>query len=235
MTSDALELAEVFARAARVLLSADDLEATLEKIVGLAAETIEACDFATLTIIDGRSVSSPAATDDVARAVDAIQYETGEGPCLDAIRERQVFRTGDLGTEARWPAFAHRAREETGVVSMLSFRLFVEEDTLGALNLYSKRAAAFDDDDVAVGAVFAAHAALAWSTARHDEHMEHAIASRDLIGQAKGILMSSEHLTADDAFDALRRASQHLNRKLVDVARDVADTGKLPPHAEPPR
>jgi transcriptional regulator with GAF, ATPase, and Fis domain len=228
-------LAEIFGRVARALLAAKDVDETLEQIAGLAVETIDGCDFAAMTIITGRSVDTPAATDDVARAVDAIQYETGEGPCLDAIRERQVFRTDDLATEDRWPAFAHRAEHETGIVSMLSFRLFVEDDTMGALNLYSKREAAFDDDAVAVGAVFASHAAVALSSARHDENMDRAIASRDIIGQAKGILMSNDHLDADAAFDALRSASQRLNRKLVDVATDVTKTGELPTNPDPPR
>jgi transcriptional regulator with GAF, ATPase, and Fis domain len=174
-------------------------------------------------------VSTPAASSDVPQKVDAIQYEVGEGPCLDAIREHEVFRTGDLGRERRWPRFSARAQKETGVTSMVCFRLFVEGDTLGALNLYSKVTDAFDDRATAVGSVFAAHAAVALSTALHDEQMEEALESRDVIGQAKGILMAREHVNADEAFDMLRRASQRVNVKLRDIARQIADSASDPP------
>ena len=117
---------------------------------------------------------------------------------------------------------------ETGVTSMLAFRLFAEADVMGALNLFSMQRDAFDDEAIAVGSVFAAHAAVALSTAREEHNLKEALMSRDLIGQAKGILMAREHVTADEAFEALQVASQHLNRKLRDVAFDVATTGQLP-------
>lgn len=108
---------------------------------------------------------TPAASDDVPAKVDAIQCEVGEGPCLDAIREHDVFQTDDLANEARWPDFARRAAAESGVASMLAFRLFLEADTMGALNLFSRDTAAFDAEDRAVGSIFGAHAAVALSAA----------------------------------------------------------------------
>jgi transcriptional regulator with GAF, ATPase, and Fis domain len=223
--------AETFAEVARALLAEEDVQHTLQKIVDLAVETIEGCDHAGITFMKGKNVSTAAASNDMPQKVDAIQYETGEGPCLDAIREHEIFRTHDLGSETRWPLFSTRAQAETGVTSMLSFRLFVDGDTLGALNLYSKAPDAFDDEACVVGSVFAAHAAVALSTALHDEQMEEALQSRDVIGQAKGILMAREGITADAAFDTLRRASQHLNLKLRDVADQVTHTGESPPSA----
>jgi transcriptional regulator with GAF, ATPase, and Fis domain len=212
---------EVFAEVARSLLAQDDVQHTLQRIVDLAVETVEGCDHAGISFLKGRTGSTPASSDDVPPLVDAIQYETGEGPCLDAIRNHEVYRTGDLGKEARWPQFSERAQRETGVTSMLSFRLFVAGDTLGALNLYSKGHDAFDDRAQAVGSVFAAHAAIALATAIHDEQMEEALRSRDVIGQAKGMLMAREGIDADTAFDMLRRASQRLNLKLRDVAARI--------------
>lgn len=219
---------ETFAEIARALLAEDDVQQTLQKIVDLAVETIAGCDHAGITFLKGKLVDTPAATDDVPRVVDAIQYQTGEGPCLSAIRDHEVFETGDLGHEGRWPNFAGRAQRETGVTSMLSFRLFIEGDTLGALNLYSKAADAFHERSRTVGLVFAAHAAVALSTALHDEQMEEALQSRDLIGQAKGILMAQGRVTAEEAFDMLKVASQGLNRKLRLVAEEVASTGAIP-------
>ena len=223
---------EKFAEMARSLLAERDVQHTLQKICDLAVETIDGCDHAGISFLKGKAVETPAASDDVPRVVDAIQYETGEGPCLDAIREAEVFESGDLGREHRWPNFASRAQRATGVTSMLSFRLFVEGDTLGALNLYSKAADAFDERSRTVGLVFAAHAAVALSSAMHDEQMEEALQSRDLIGQAKGILMAREGIAADQAFDMLRRASQRLNVKLRDVAGGIVERSAAPAGGE---
>src|SRR5687767_1768064 len=221
--------ADAFAEMARALLAEDDVQHTLQKICDMAVETIDGCDHAGISFLKGRKVETPAASDDVPRMVDVIQYEVGEGPCLDAIREHEVFQTGDLGRESRWPQIASRAQRETGITSMLCFRLFVEGDTLGALNLHSKAADAFGEESRTVGLVFAAHAAVALSSAIHDEQMEEALQSRDLIGQAKGILMAREGVTADQAFDMLRRASQRLNLKLRDVAGDIVSGSGPPP------
>lgn len=222
MEQTPVELAETFAAIARALLGEDDVEATLTTITSLAVKTIDGCDHAGISLIQGRTISTPAASDDVPVQVDAIQYETDEGPCLEAIREHETFRTGDLASEARWPEFSRRAAGETGVASMLSFRLFAETETMGALNLYSKQRGAFDDEAVAVGSVFATHAAVALAAAQRDEQMQKALQSRDVIGQAKGILMAQQDVSADEAFDILRRASQRMNIKVRELAERVA-------------
>jgi len=219
----------MFAEIARELLAEHDVQQTLQRIVDLAVETIDGCDHAGISFLKGKKVDTPAASDDVPRQVDNVQYETGEGPCLDAIRDHEVFQTGDLGAESRWPQFASRVQRETGITSMLCFRLFVAGDTMGSLNLCSKAADAFNDTSRTVGLVFAAHAAIALSTAIHEEQMDEALQSRDLIGQAKGILMAREGVTADQAFDMLRRASQRLNVKLRDVAGEMVHTTEAPP------
>ncbi len=238
MTSDAgpssTEVAEMFEQVARALASDTSVEATLDAIVRLAVEHLPACEFAGITMIVDRVVTSPASSHETPRILDAIQAEVDEGPCLDAIAEHQVFRTGDLTKETRWPRFAERAHRETGVTSIVSFRLFIEQDTMGALNLYATAVDAFDDTDVALGAVFAAHAAVALSSAQREEQLERKAASRDLIGQAKGILMAQSHIDEDAAFDLLRRASQRLNIKLTHVAEGVVHPPDQPDHAAHP-
>ena len=216
-------VAQMFGEVARSLATHEDQQATLTKIVHLAVEHLESCDFAGISLVDGRKITSPASSNDLPRIVDSIQSEVGEGPCLDAIKEHEVFQTGDLAAEERWPKFATRAHEETGVRSILSLRLFVEEATMGALNLYSTKPDAFDDTDVALGSVFAAHAAVAMSAARREENLERKADSRDLIGRAKGILMARSNLDDEQAFQLLRRASQRLNVKLIKVAEQVVD------------
>jgi serine phosphatase RsbU (regulator of sigma subunit) len=167
------DVARAFADVARALQAEQTAHLTMQKIVDLAPGSIEGCDHAGISLVVGQRIYTPAASDPVPVEVDRIQYATGEGPCLDAIRHHEVFVTDDLTEEVRWPHFSARAAAETGVRSMLSFRLFVEQDTLGSLNLYSRAPRAFGVDSRATGGVFAAHAAVALAAAQ-----EHDVAQR---------------------------------------------------------
>jgi transcriptional regulator with GAF, ATPase, and Fis domain len=220
-------LVERLADVAR-LLDTGSVHETLQRTVDLAVETIPGCEHAGISLVLGRKIATPATSDAVALRVDAVQYEVGQGPCLDAIAEHQTFHTDDLTQEARWPQFAARAHAETAVSSMLAFRLFARERTLGALNLFSEKKAAFGDEALEVGALFAALAAVALGAAQTEEGLEVALKNRDVIGQAKGILMERHRLSDDEAFQRLTRASQHLNVRLAAVAEDLARTGQEP-------
>lgn len=218
---------DVFAEVARSLAEQEDLASTLDRIVRLAVETVPGAEFAAVSMIRRRrEVETVAATDDVCRRVDEVQYSTGQGPCLRAIWEQEVVRIDDLSGTTDWPGFAGRA-VALGISSMLCFRLFVEDDTSGAVNLYARRAGAFDEQSERVGHVFAAHAAVAWDHARQVDGLSEAARSRAVIGQAQGILMGQRRITAEAAFTHLRSVSQRDNRKLRDVAQDVVDTGQL--------
>lgn len=220
---DDVELAQTLAEVARTLVDEDDVEATLRRICQLAVKTVESCRAAGLSIVEDGRITSRSTTDDLPRVVDEIQSRTGEGPCIDAIVEHEVFVTGSLATEKRWPRFAPQAHERTGVQSILGVRLFTTEKTMGALNLYSEDADAFDEHDVAVASVFAAHAAVALANARREEDLENKAATRDVIGMAKGIIMGRQHVSDEEAFEILRRASQRMNLKLREVAVRLVD------------
>ncbi len=230
---EAVHVAETFGEVARALAAHDDLETTLDKIVRLAVENLDACEHAGITRVQKREITSPASTGDIPRIVDRIQSETGEGPCVDAIKEHEVFQTGHLDGEHRWPSFSARAHQETGIRSILSLRLFIEEDTMGALNLYSTVPDAFDDTDVALGSVFAVHAAVAMSASRREQTLEDKAESRDVIGRAKGILMARSGVDDAQAFEMLKSASQRMNLKLRDVAQRIAEQKPQEP-PEPP-
>lgn len=232
-SDDVVQVAEVFATVARTLAEQqDDLAGSLEKIVHLAVDHLDACEFAGISLVEGRTITSPASSNDIPRKLDRIQSETGEGPCIDAIKDHEVFQTGDLRTEDRWPMFSSKGHEETGVASILSIRLFVEHDTMGALNLYSTTPNAFDDTDVALATVFAAHASVAMSASRRQEGLEKKAESRDVIGRAKGILIARSGVSDDEAFAMLKAASQRMNVKLRDIAQTITEQKPMP--ATPP-
>jgi hypothetical protein len=165
-----------------------------------------------------------------------MQQTAGEGPCLDALASRSVVYAGDLIDDDRYPVYGPQAAA-AGVRSILAHALQVD-DIDGALNLYSRLPEAYGVTDRAKGVILTALAGFAVSAAvgRRDDHerldnLQEALQTRDVIGQAKGILMERERITAEQAFDVLRRASQHLNEKLRDIAQQVVDTGELPPGA----
>ncbi|HSP03039.1 MAG TPA: GAF and ANTAR domain-containing protein [Acidimicrobiales bacterium] len=216
-------LATTFADVARALLSDNDLDSVLNRIAAVAVEEVGGCESAGIDLIEKQVVRCVAWTSETARQMGEIQNEAGEGPCLSAIREHETFRSDDLEHEDRWPQFAQRARTEMDVRSMLGFRLFAEEDTMGALNLHSSKPDAFDDRALAIGSILAAHAGIAMSWAREREYMATALENRDVIGQAKGLLMAQRNVDADGAFALLRAASQRLNIKLIQVAERLTD------------
>jgi transcriptional regulator with GAF, ATPase, and Fis domain len=221
------DLARRLSDLARTLQHEDNVDGTLQAIVHAAVGTVPGAKYAAVTVVEARrKIYTRAGTADLVFRVDQAQYDSGEGPCLSAVYEQQTVRLPDMTTEDRWPRFTRRTAE-LGVLSMLSFQLYVQLDNLGALNLYSADKHAFDDESEHIGLLFAAHAAVAMSGARQEEHLNKAIAARDLIGQAKGILMERHKISSDQAFSVLARASQQTNTKLIDVARVLTDTGAM--------
>jgi GAF domain-containing protein len=219
---------ERVATIARALADAGGLDAVLQRIVDLGVRHLERCDGASLMFVQrGGAIATPSFSSAIAQATDRVQYETGEGPCLTSMDTHRTVVIDDLATETRWPRFAARALE-LGVRSMCSFRLFLEEDTMGALNFYANAARAFGRRDVLLGEVFASHAAVALRSAITETGLETALRSRDVIGQAKGVIMSREHVTASDAFDRLRASSGRQNRPVRELAEEVVRTGEVP-------
>ena len=206
---------------------------TLQLVVNLAKATVEGCDYAGLFLVEGGIVSTLVHTDPVVVEIDALQHLTGEGPCLDAIAHRLVFYVDDLKSDLRWPHFAPQATS-AGIRSMLALPL-ADEARFGALNLYSRYPAAFGVIDRAKAAILASMISQALTLAhthedeeRRSDAMRAALSSREIIGQAQGILMEREQISAEAASDILHRASQHLQIKFHEVAQNLIDTGERP-------
>ncbi len=221
------QLATSLAALARQLEHEHDTAHTLQGIVRTAIDLIPGAQEASISVVSGRRVVVPqAASSEMARKIDAVQTATGQGPCLDAIYEQATVRVPDMANETRWPAFAAKAHG-LGAGSMLSFQLFVEGDNLGSLNLFSPEPHAFSEESEHVGLLFASHAAVALADRQAQDQLEFALSTRDIIGQAKGILMERHKITGDAAFRLLSQVSQEHNMKLRDVAnRVVSDYGQ---------
>ena len=222
------ELAEQFSALARSLQARHaDPDQILDEVVSAAIALIPGVEEGSISVVmSRRTVTSQHASGELPQRVDALQEEVGEGPCLDAAFQEQTVRVPDMAQEKRWPNFSQRAAE-AGAGSMLSFQLYVEGDNLGALNLYSYQPNAFDDESEHVGLLLASHAAVAFADAQKLEQLNEKAATRDLIGQAKGILMERYKLTGDQAFRVLIRVSQQSNRKLREIADELIHSGHL--------
>lgn len=212
---------------ARDLQQEQDTEAILTIIVHAAMELIPHVAGASISLVTGRrTVQSRAASGELPLMVDALQGEKGQGPCLDAAYDERVVRVPDLSSDERWPDFA-QAAYDVGARSMLSIQLFVEGDKLGALNLYGEDVNVFDEESEQIALLVAAHAAIAFSDAKEIAQLTQALDTRDLIGQAKGILMERFKITPQQAFLVLTKASSDSNMKLRDVAEHLASSGEI--------
>jgi GAF domain-containing protein len=218
--------AEEFAELALALHDVT-VEETVEKVLEFTLKSI-GCDYAGVIFVRGkRDIETAAATDPIVAKLDAMQMEVGEGPDVSVIEDRLSVIVSDTRTESRWPTWAARVND-AGIRSLLSIRMYTDDETIGTLNAYSKHADAFDIDDQAVAHVLARHAAVALGAARKIENLWLAVDARKRIGQAQGILMERFDLTADQAFAVLLRYSQDNNVKLRVVADRLVDTRELP-------
>jgi GAF domain-containing protein len=221
-----------------VLFPDTPLTELLQRVTTLAARTVANCTVAGITVVHDGVPQTPVYTDERAPRVDQVQYDTGDGPCLDALRLGDVFRIEDTSTETRWREFCDAAVDE-GFRSTLSVPIDVSgnrTEVLGALNLYSEIPDAFDRDTMAATESFAQHSAIVianaqayWGARQLSAQLQQAMESRAIIEQAKGILMGAEHISADHAFELLVRASQRENRKLRDIAADIVARTEHPP------
>ncbi|WP_270887788.1 GAF and ANTAR domain-containing protein [Pedococcus sp. 5OH_020] len=230
-------VARVLATVARDINAPRDVASTLDTIVNAAQRSLPGIDHVGVSIThrDG-TIETMAATDPLVLKLDQLQYELSEGPCVDSLRDAEVVSVSYADRYwDRWPRYMPKA-VDLGLRAQLALRLYVEESTLGGLNLYSTESDELPPDTPELAEIFAAHAALALGRANTEQNLNTALATRKAIGQAIGILMVRYELTEERAFQYLSRVSQTGNIKLRDVALElVAQTeaaNQLP--GEPP-
>lgn len=213
---------------AGLLLSEETVSGLLEMVVNLAVSAVAGVDGASVSLrtSHGARLETTNASSELIRTIDEAQYQHEAGPCVQAIRSgtEVTFHTAS----GQWPEFAHAAAA-AGVTTVWSLPLRIRDQTTGALNLYSTTEVPPDEPDTrrtaralaAQAAVVLANATALMTAELVGAHLQEALAGRDLIGQAKGILMTRQAISSDEAFDILRRASQRNGHKLRDVAAEI--------------
>jgi GAF domain-containing protein len=216
-----------------ILVTEQSLEATLLEVLTLACAAVAGSHMGGVTLLGREGPTTAVATEEKARLVDAIQYQVGAGPCLDAYRRQAVNRIDSTADDQRWPEFCHGA-SQAGVRSILSLPLVVAGDGLGAINLYSREPNGFSEADEHTGALFASYASVAlanarvfWRTQTLAGQLQEALSTRGVIEQAKGILVAQQGCSADEAFDILVRGSQRTHTKLHDVADQLVERARI--------
>ncbi|MFC9362735.1 GAF and ANTAR domain-containing protein [Rhodococcus sp. NPDC057014] len=222
---DHASLGAIMAELARSWTAPTDVDHILHAVTQAAVDLIPGADSADILTISSRhKFHSLASTSALPADLDAVQARHGQGPCVEAALDGEVVRSDDLESETRWPEFTREA-VRSGVRSVASFRLYTRTHVVGALNVLAMTAHAFDDESVAIGEVLAAHAAIAIIADRRELQLRSALVSRDLIGQAKGMLMERFDVGAHQAFKMLVTLSQQSNHPLGEVAKRVVDLG----------
>ncbi len=205
--------------------SDSDSDTVVAELAEHAAAEIPGAQYAGITLTrKAKRVETPAATHHWPILLDKIQQRHLEGPCLTAAWEETTVHVRDLETDERFPNYRRDGLAETPIRSIMAFQMFIAGETLGALNVYAEQPNAFSDESRTLGLIFAAHSSVAWNSARREAQFQRALASRDIIGQAKGMIMERYRVDAVQAFELLRKLSQDSNVALVQVAADlVAD------------
>jgi GAF domain-containing protein len=225
-------LFEGLEKIAGLALAQQTVQSMLEVVVSLAKQLVPNSDGVGITLREDHRWTTAAHSDHFVIDVDTKQYKRDSGPCVSAAKDDRMYRIDNLHIDERWPGFADDA-EQLGVKSVLSTPLSSGQRPTGALNMYSFATEAFADGAELTATVLARHAAIAIANRRalgDGEHLasqlREAILSREVIGEAKGILMERDGLDSDEAFDALRALSQGQNRKLRTIAEEIVQTAR---------
>ncbi|GAA1154328.1 GAF and ANTAR domain-containing protein [Nocardioides aquiterrae] len=231
--TDEQRLAARFAELSGDLLGESDVGTTFDSVVTRAVEMVPGCTHATITLRKRRGTAETvAATDEMVERLDGVQYDFGEGPCLDAAFDRGNVVVDDTAAGTRWPRWSAEACVQ-GVGSLMAIRLHAGDETLGALNLFAETPGTFSGESGDVALIYAAHATEAMSKARLVAGLRAALESRHIIGIAQGVLAARYDISYERAFEVLHRYSNDHNLKLRDVAETVASERGLPPGRSP--
>lgn len=223
------ELNSILLRMGALLVSEESVQSALDLICRLAHATLPSTTGAGVTLIRGGKRWTAAHSDEVVRKADDLQYDLEEGPCLSAWKDRTVYIIESMETEKRWPKWCPAAAG-MGMASSLSVPLIARDQVFGATKVYSDQPSSYGEEEARILAMFAEQAAFllanvqAYNEARDlNEQLKEALKNRDIIAQAKGILMQRENIDDERAFGVLREISQRRNEKVRDVALKLVE------------
>jgi len=218
------EVATVLTEAAKTIDHPASLDETLDAVVHAARDTIPGFEHVGISIIhrNGR-IETKAGTDQLVWELDELQYSINQGPCVDAMMSEPIMYLEDARHDHRWPDYLPKAVKK-GLRAQLALRLYNDEETLGGLNMYRTASAGISPEAIQFAELFATHASIALGRKRFEHQLAEAVASRQVIGTAIGILMQRYQITEDRAFQFLVRTSKTSNQKVRVIAQELIDS-----------
>jgi GAF domain-containing protein len=220
--TNTLDFTAALAEAARTINRPQSMNETLDAIARTARQNIPGFDDVGISLVHSNGViETKAATGDLVWKLDALQYDLSEGPCVSSLHEEPVIVADHIAHSQRWPQYVPEA-VKLGLKAQMALRLYVDDDgTIGGINLYSTTSEDIEPHAPQLAQVFAAQAAVALGHRQEVHHLNEALASRQAIGEAIGVLIERYKLDQQGAFNFLVRLSNHRNVKLRDVAASV--------------
>ena len=220
------ELLTAFRSMAEIVYSGESYDSVYDAVCSTAVELVDGCDHASLMLRRGGRVETVAASDDVARRIDELEKELGQGPCLDAIDEDEPDQhiCPDLTEGSNWPELAIKIKSETDVEGMAGFRLRQDGLRVGALNVFSDTAGSLTEHSLEQAIMLTAFASVTLAALERGEEattLRRGLESNREIGKAVGLLMAMHDIDDDRAFEMLAKVSQEMNVKVAEVAAQV--------------
>lgn len=216
----------VFSGLADLVYGGGSYDNLFDALCRAAPRIVQGCDHASLMVRRGRDFETAACNDDIAEHVDLLEREVGDGPCVDAILDEEYQLDPDLTSHSQWPRLATRVLRDTPVRGMAGFRMLVDGKKVGALNVFSDTPGELtvaSADQATILAAFASVALIAVEEKQQVSTLREGLESNREIGKAVGLLMAAHKVDDDEAFTILRKASQDMNIKVSEVAREVLD------------
>ncbi len=234
-TSFPPELIATFRTMAEIVYSGESFDAVYGSVCASAVELVDGCDHASLMLRRRGRVRTVAASDDVARWIDELETEIGEGPCLDALDDDEPDQhiCPDLTVGSKWPDLAARIVAGTEVRGMAGFRLRQDGQKVGALNIFSDTAGALTDRSLEQATLLTAFSSVSLAALDRGEEaitLRRGLESNREIGKAIGLLMAMHDIDDERAFEMLAKVSQEMNVKVAEVAAQVVSHHRQQEH-----
>ncbi len=221
---DSVDMATAFQRLSVIVYACDSFDEIYQTVCTAAPDLVSGCDRASLMLLRNGQRVTVAASDEIAAQVDRFEREVGEGPCVDAIEDESPFIDTDLTDGTPWPRLAAKVLEHTPVRGMAGFRLVVNEQKAGALNLFADTAGKLTDESVNQAILLTSFLSVAIAAAAHKQDaqtLRAGLESNREIGKAVGLMMAFHKISDEEAFAKLRKASQDMNIRITEIAREV--------------
>ncbi|HLL64225.1 MAG TPA: GAF and ANTAR domain-containing protein [Micromonosporaceae bacterium] len=212
------------------LIASDDLDEALIRVANSTVDLIEGPAWCGVMMIRAGGARTAAASDGFPDELDKIQYASSDGPCMTAIRTREMVLCQDISVDDRWPEWFEAARSH-GVHGVLAVPVDIDDQVIGSLNLYVGTPNVLTPDVQLVAMLVAEHAGLLVAAvldrtrqASLNDELTAALADGETINRAIGIVMAQRSCSAEDALQVLRQAATTLRQPLSAVAQRLVDT-----------